>query len=239
MGAAALSDPSWAVRTRRRLVRDSDRRAAWTQPLYGKRGWQDITSGRGSFRIVQSGSGLACRILCTGRSLRQHLHDHCFVLLCALLLDAMLAEPGWLWSRVSHPPVLMGRLIGWMDRRFNQGSARRMKGVACLIALVFIGVGTRWLLSLAGSIFEIRSAAILLAQRSLVDHVAAVATGLRQSLAEGRAQVAMIVSRATSQMNESAVARAAIESAAENLSDGVIAPAFWFLVGGLRGVGCL
>ncbi len=114
-----------------------------------------------------------------------------------------------------------------------------MKGVACLIALVFIGVGTRWLLSLAGPIFEIRSAAILLAQRSLVDHVAAVATGLRQSLAEGRAQVAMIVSRATSQMNESAVARAAIESAAENLSDGVISPAFWFLVGGLRGVGCL
>ena len=156
-----------------------------------------------------------------------------FVLLCALLLDAMLGEPDWLWSRLTHPAVLMGRLIGWMDQRFNQGGARRLLGVACLLALIAIGVSIGWVLSRAGPVVEIICAAILLAQRSLVDHVSAVSEGLGQSLAEGRAQVAMIVSRDTSQMDESAVARAAIESAAENLSDGVIAPAFWFLVGGL------
>lgn len=156
-----------------------------------------------------------------------------FVLLCAMLMDALLGEPDWLWSRLSHPAVLMGRLIGWMDKRFNRGRALRLKGVACLIVLMAIGFGIGWVFSLAGPIIEIICAAILLAQRSLVDHVAAVARGLRASLADGRAQVSMIVSRDTSQMDESAVARAAIESAAENLSDGVIAPAFWFLVGGL------
>ena len=156
-----------------------------------------------------------------------------FVLLCAMLLDAMLGEPAWLWSRLPHPAVLMGRLIGWMDRRFNHGTARRIKGIACLIALIAIGYGTGWILSLAGPVVETICAAILLAQRSLVDHVAAVAEGLRETLNDGRAHVSMIVSRDTSQMDESAVARAAVESAAENVSDGVIAPAFWFLVGGL------
>lgn len=155
------------------------------------------------------------------------------VLLCAMVLDALLGEPDWVWSRVPHPAVLMGRLIGWMDKRFNHGTARRLKGSACLIALVGTGLCIGLALSAAGFVVEVICAAILLAQRSLADHVAAVATGLRHSLAEGRAQVAMIVSRDTSQMTESAVARAAVESAAENLSDGVIAPAFWFLVGGL------
>lgn len=155
------------------------------------------------------------------------------VLLCAMVLDALLGEPDWVWSRAPHPAVLMGRLIGWMDKRFNHGTARRLKGSACLIALVGTGLCIGLALSAAGFVVEVICAAILLAQRSLADHVAAVATGLRHSLAEGRAQVAMIVSRDTSQMTESAVARAAVESAAENLSDGVIAPAFWFLVGGL------
>lgn len=155
------------------------------------------------------------------------------VLLCAMVLDALLGEPDWVWSRAPHPAVLMGRLIGWMDKRFNHGTARRLKGSACLIALVGTGLCIGLALSAAGFVVEVICAAILLAQRSLADHVAAVATGIRHSLAEGRAQVAMIVSRDTSQMTESAVARAAVESAAENLSDGVIAPAFWFLVGGL------
>ena len=78
--------------------------------------------------------------------------------------------------------------------------------------------------------------AVLLAQRSLVDHVDAVANALHLSLAEGRAAVAKIVGRDTAAMDEPDVARAAIESAAENLSDGVIAPAFWFLLLGLPGL---
>ena len=91
-------------------------------------------------------------------------------------------------------------------------------------------------LSLFGPIVITLAAAILLAQRSLVQHVSAVADGLRMSLDQGRRNVAMIVSRDTRDMDTSATARAAIESAAENLSDGVIAPAFWFLIGGLPGL---
>ena len=79
-------------------------------------------------------------------------------------------------------------------------------------------------------------AAIHLAQKSLVEHVAAVARGLRMSLTDGQRAVAMIVGRDTEVLDRSGVSRSAIESAAENLSDGVIAPAFWFLVAGLPGL---
>lgn len=159
-----------------------------------------------------------------------------FALVCAMLIDAALGEPRWLWSRLPHPAVLMGRLIGFLDTTFNKGAARRAKGVACVTTIVLLAVGIGYCLALLGPVVEICIAAILLAQRSLVDHVAAVATGLRGSLIEGRAAVSMIVSRDTSDMDETEVARAAIESAAENLSDGVIAPAFWFLMAGLPGI---
>jgi adenosylcobinamide-phosphate synthase len=79
-------------------------------------------------------------------------------------------------------------------------------------------------------------AAFLIAQRSLVQHVETVAQGLRLSLDSGRQAVSMIVSRNTDDMTAPQVARSAIESAAENLSDGVVAPAFWFLIGGLPGM---
>ena len=155
------------------------------------------------------------------------------LLLCALVLDAVFGEPDWLWSRAPHPAVLMGRLIGHMDRRYNGGGARRAKGTLCVAVLLGVALSTGWLLSLGGGVVEVLVAAILLAQRSLVDHVRAVAQALRRSLADGRQAVSMIVSRDTAAMDEAQTARAAIESAAENLSDGVIAPAFWFLVGGL------
>ena len=87
-----------------------------------------------------------------------------------------------------------------------------------------------------GPVVEVIIAAILLAQKSLVQHVRAVSDALRVSLGDGRRAVSMIVGRDTDQMDETAVARAATESAAENLSDGVIAPAFWFLVAGLPGL---
>jgi len=93
-----------------------------------------------------------------------------------------------------------------------------------------------FLLSQFGALVEILIAAILLAQRSLVEHVSAVADALRLSVHDGRMSVARIVSRNTEQMSEAQVARAAIESGAENLSDGVIAPAFWFLIAGLPGL---
>jgi adenosylcobinamide-phosphate synthase len=155
------------------------------------------------------------------------------LLVMALVLDAIAGEPKWLWSRAPHPAVLMGRLVARLDSSLNQGAQRRLKGVACLILLVIIGATTGAFLALFGPVVEVICAAILLAQKSLVEHVRAVADGLRQSLPQGRSAVAMIVSRDTAAMDESATARAAIESAAENLSDGVVAPAFWFLIGGL------
>ncbi len=154
----------------------------------------------------------------------------------AMLLDAALGEPDWLWSRLRHPAVLMGNAIAWLDRRLNHGKHRRAKGVFVTLLLILggwvVGAALAWL----GWVVEVVVCAILLAQNSLVAHVRAVGVALRQSLPEGRAAVAMIVSRDTSQMTEAQVARSAIESAAENLSDGVIAPAFWFLLGGLPGL---
>lgn len=158
------------------------------------------------------------------------------ILVCALLLDAVMGEPRWLWNRLPHPAVLMGRMIGWADARLNTGPARRLMGVATLLGVMVVAAAIGLLAAQLGALVEVLLAAILLAQRSLVDHVAAVARGLRMSVQQGRRDVAMIVSRDTAAMDEAAVARSAIESAAENLSDGVIAPAFWFLIGGLPGM---
>jgi adenosylcobinamide-phosphate synthase len=154
----------------------------------------------------------------------------------AMLLDALLGEPKWLWARAPHPAVLMGRLIGWADTRFNSGGYRRLKGVATMAALSVGALLLGALLSQLGPVVEVLVAAILLAQKSLVQHVQAVGNALRLSLSDGRRAVAMIVGRDTAQMDAPAVTRAAIESAAENLSDGVIAPAFWCLIGGLPGL---
>lgn len=159
------------------------------------------------------------------------------LLLGAMALDAVMGEPRWLWGRVPHPAVLMGRVIGWADARFNV-APRRDNGVLLVLSLV-AGAGALGLLIAAlplGWLWSLVGAAILLAQKSLVVHVQAVADGLRYGVGEGRRAVAMIVGRDTGDMDRPAVARAAIESAAENFSDGVVAPAFWFLIGGLPGI---
>ena len=160
------------------------------------------------------------------------------ILTAALLLDAALGEPRTIWSRWPHPAVLMGRAVGWMDTRLNQGESRRARGVLAMAAL---GLGAILLGNLIHALpdfglIEVLLVAILLAQKSLVEHVRAVGDGLRMSIGEGRRAVARIVGRDTAAMDQPAIARAAIESAAENLSDGVIAPAFWYLLGGLPGL---
>lgn len=131
----------------------------------------------------------------------------------------------------------MGRAVGWADRRFNRGEARRAKGALVLALLVLAAVALGLALAaLPGAVAEVIVAAVLLAQRSLADHVRAVALALRLSVPEGRRAVALIVGRDTAAMDAPAVARAAVESAAENLSDGVVAPAFWFALAGLPGL---
>ena len=155
------------------------------------------------------------------------------VLAIAMVLDAIAGEPRWLWSRVPHPAILLGKCVASLERGLNSGTNKRLKGIFALIVLVILGWAVGSLLSLCGPIVEILCAAILLAYKSLVDHVDDVASGLRLSPGEGRRAVSRIVSRDVSAMSEAQIARSAIESAAENMSDGVIAPAFWFLIGGL------
>ena len=164
--------------------------------------------------------------------------SHAALLVCAMVLDAQFGEPDWLWRRAPHPAVLMGRLIARCDARFNRGSHRKARGT-----LVMLGLGLGAVLLGAaiaalplGWLWQVLIAAVLLAQRSLADHVGAVAGALRLGLPEGRRAVARIVSRDTRGIDGSAVARGAIESAAENLSDGVVAPALWFLLAGLPGL---
>ncbi|MFY0662738.1 MAG: cobalamin biosynthesis protein [Shimia sp.] len=158
------------------------------------------------------------------------------ILIGALLLDAVFGEPRWLWQRVPHPAVLMGNVIGRADQDYNNSINRKAKGVIVVIALVLAAWVVGGIISLFGWLPQMLLAAVLLAQRSLVEHVTAVGDALRLSLGDGRMMVARIVSRDTKAMDQSAVARSAIESGAENLSDGVIAPAFWFLIGGLPGL---
>lgn len=153
----------------------------------------------------------------------------------AMILDALFGEPRWLWDRVPHPAVLMGRAVDAADRRLNTGEDRRIRGIVAVAGLVVIAAAVGWVLSLLWPV-EVLAAAILLAQRSLADHVRAVADALRLSVGDGRLAVAQIVGRDTAAMDPPDVARAAIESAAENLSDGVIAPLFWFAVAGLPGM---
>ena len=159
-------------------------------------------------------------------------------LMLAMLLDAIFGEPRAVWDRVPHPAVLMGRLVALLDRRFNHGSDLRLKGTGVALALVMAGLLAGWMIQVLPDhgLIEVVVLAILLAQKSLVEHVRAVAKALRRSLPGGRTAVAMIVGRDTAQMTGPDVARAAIESAAENLSDGVVAPIFWYLILGLPGI---
>jgi adenosylcobinamide-phosphate synthase len=160
------------------------------------------------------------------------------ILIVALLLDAAFGEPRWLWGRMPHPAVLMGRLVGWCDARFNRGEDLKLKGTLVAAGLTLTGLTLGWLIHLIPDygLLEALTVAILVAQKSLVDHVRAVASALRRSVAEGRQAVAMIVGRDTAQLTGPDISRAAIESAAENLSDGVVAPVFWYLILGLPGI---
>jgi len=160
------------------------------------------------------------------------------ILVIALALDAILGEPRLLWDRLPHPAVVMGRLVAAADRRFNRGLSRKLRGTLVTLALLSVGLAVGWLTHILpdSGVVEVVAIAVLVAQKSLVDHVRAVANALRQSVPEGRATVAMIVGRDTAAMDGPQISRAAIESAAENLSDGVVALVFWYLILGLPGL---
>ncbi|WP_289033986.1 adenosylcobinamide-phosphate synthase CbiB [uncultured Roseibium sp.] len=173
--------------------------------------------------------------------------DALLLLFVAILLDAVLGDPEMLWRRVSHPVVYIGRGITALETRFNNPDfsdrQRKAGGVLTLLLLVLasvaMGIAIHWIAHLVpfGEIVVILVAAILIAQKSLYQHVAAVRDGLQSDgLEGGRRAVAMIVGRDPQQLDEAGVSRAAIESCAENFSDGVVAPVFWFALLGLPGL---
>ena len=167
-------------------------------------------------------------------------------LLVVLLLDAILGGPDWLWRRIPHPVAWIGALISGLEKLLNFrriGAANYLTGSLLILILTGVagatGLGMRWVSgqSLAGSAGMILAASVLLAQKSLFGHVAAVANALDDaSLQHARQAVSKIVGRNPDQLDETGIARAAIESTAENLSDGVIAPAFWFAIAGFPGL---
>jgi len=171
-----------------------------------------------------------------------------FILLFALVADWYWGELEILWSRFPHPVVMFGKAVSFVDKRFNlekDGDALRYrKGAFSVSGLILIAVVLGILLQVIlawlgvfGWIIEGFIVFTLLAQRSLMSHVSAVADGLRnEGLEGGRKAVGMIVGRDTSYLERSSVSRASIESLAENFSDGVVAPAFWYALLGLPGI---
>ncbi len=166
--------------------------------------------------------------------------------LCSLGAEALLGYPEPLYRAIGHPVTWMGALLAALDRRLNgsaQGFARRRAaGVAAwalllgAVALVTVPLDMVLSRSLAGFFVLVLLAASLPAQRSLYVHVRAVADALERDGTEaGREAVSMIVGRNTAVLEQAGIARAAIESLAENFADGVVAPAFWIAVGGLSG----
>jgi adenosylcobinamide-phosphate synthase len=167
-------------------------------------------------------------------------------LLLALALDALAGDPAWLYRRLPHPVVLIGRALEALERRWLDPAApatmQRRRGLAASLIVIAAsaaaGLGLQaFCLALPwGWLALAIPMSTLLAWRGLDEHVASVACGLERSLAEGRLAVAEIVGRDPESLDAPAVARAAIESAAENFSDGVIAPLFWGLLLGLPGM---
>jgi adenosylcobinamide-phosphate synthase len=166
--------------------------------------------------------------------------------LLALLIEVIVGYPDWLVRAIGHPVTWMGRMIAVLDRTLNHETMsdanRRASGVAALLAIIgvpaIIGyVVERGVLLLPlGILVAAIIASTLIAQRSLREHVARVAAALElDGVAAGRAAVAHIVGRDPDALDEAGVARAAIESLAENFSDGVVAPAFWLAATGLAG----
>ena len=170
-----------------------------------------------------------------------------WLLLAALVLEACIGYPQWLYSRIAHPVVWIGSLIEALERRWNDISfadgARRLLGMVAVILVAGSAAAIGWIIQTSahrlpfGEWIVALIATTGLAQRSLYTHVNDVLRPLLLGdLQTARAAVAHIVGRDTEELTHAGVAAAALESLAESFNDGVVAPAFWLLVGGLPGL---
>lgn len=174
------------------------------------------------------------------------LEEMAQALLLALIIDRFIGDPGWLYRYLPHPVEVIGSVLSdferWSFRRAKTDRAQFQYGRAVTLITVItcfaLGLLIQWLCLMLpfGWVLLGCLMSLLLAQVSLADHVRAVADGLGKDLDEGRSAVAHIVGRDPQKLDEHGVARAAVESLAENFSDGVVAPAFYALLFGLPGI---
>lgn len=169
------------------------------------------------------------------------------ILLLALAIDAVIGDPESLYRAIPHPAVVAGRIIDWLDRALNDDTdrpgLRRFWGIVAVVFLLGGALTVGWIVETVlwlvpfGWVVEAALMSTLIAQNSLYLHVAAVAKGLEAAGVEGgREAVQQVVGRDPDTLDEHGVARAALESLAENLSDAVTAPIFWGLLLGLPGI---
>ena len=170
-----------------------------------------------------------------------------FIVVAALAFDALIGDPDWLWRRPGHPVAWIGALIGVLDRKLNREDRsqqqRKTAGIAGTAVMVVLSAAVGVLVQTTvqqlpmGNLAVALIASIFIAQRSLYQHVARVRSAFAEGgLAGARKAVAMIVGRDPEQLDQAGICRAAIESCAENFSDGVVAPVFWLALLGLPGL---
>jgi adenosylcobinamide-phosphate synthase len=174
--------------------------------------------------------------------------DRVLILIAACGIEAVLAYPALVFGAIGHPVSWIGALISRLESRLNRpdysAAMRRAAGVMTVLLLIAVSLGVGLALEIAvrsvpilGFILAVVIVAALIAAGSLDQHVRAVAAALRNDgLAGGRQRIAKIVGRDPEALDQAAICRAAIESLAENASDGVTAPALWYLVGSLPGM---
>lgn len=156
------------------------------------------------------------------------------------MTDFVFGDP----ERLPHPIVWFGRMIAFGEKRLNRGQLRKLKGGLMAVGLILMVFGVSWLIRWWLMdlniwfvwIFDAIIVFYCLAGTTLIKEVREVFLALDRSLEEGRAQVARIVGRDTSELSAQEVRTAALETLAENLSDGVIAPLFWLAILGTPGM---
>lgn len=173
--------------------------------------------------------------------------DPVVILFLGLAIDAFVGDMRLLFRAVPHPVVIVGRLIEFLEIRLNRKErgqqTRFLRGALCVALVGTLALLAAWGVLLVtrsihgGWLIELFLVVALVAQRSLYDHVAAVARALDEGgVPAGRIAVSHIVGRDPRALDDHGVARAAIESLFENFADGVVAPAFWYVVAGLPGL---
>jgi len=164
----------------------------------------------------------------------------------ALLVEGFIGYPRALQSTIGHPVQWMGKLIAFLDEGLNdpdaEPSSNKLNGVIALVILIFCAALPAAIIAWGlaripyGWVINVAVATTLIAQKSLADHVGDVEHALSQSITAAREAVGKIVGRDPDTLDEKGIAKGALESLAENASDGVVAPAFWYALLGLPGL---